>query len=140
MVSRWNFVDISYRTGDLSTSGLAATIFDFQLPVAYDSVVVSLNERLNPENEGSAIEISLLFCVEAEMISGNFVYMRFSKVLLDYGRHIGYPVIGWSEIFTPTSNAKILKKSHESISVNFSGCRTAPKSSVWRVIYPHWHS
>jgi hypothetical protein len=49
-VSRWNFVFISYRTADIDTSGFAASILDFQISVARDSVAMSLDELADSEN------------------------------------------------------------------------------------------
>jgi hypothetical protein len=38
-----------------------------KLPVACDSVAVSFNELVDPENGGLAVGISFLSCVEAEI-------------------------------------------------------------------------
>ena len=51
-VSRWNGVAIWSRSGDMSTSGLAAAIFDFRLPVTSGSIRNNAIELLDPENVG----------------------------------------------------------------------------------------
>ena len=86
---------------------------------------MSFSELVDPENGGLAVGISFLFCVEAEIISGNLVYPRFSKVLPVYGRHIGYPVMDKSEIFTSSCTANVFRKSHQSTLVNSSWLRNS---------------
>ena len=53
--------------GELSTSGLAAAIFDFRLPVMSDRICNSPIELLDPENVGVAVEIALISSLEAEL-------------------------------------------------------------------------
>jgi hypothetical protein len=60
---------------------------------------VSLNEVVDPENGGLAVGISFLSRLEAEIVSGNLAYVKFSKVLPVYDRNVGYPVTDRSEIF-----------------------------------------
>jgi len=53
-------------SGDMSTSGLAATILDLSLPVWSDSIVDITVVLLDPENTGLAVGIALLLCVQLE--------------------------------------------------------------------------
>ena len=49
---------------DISTSGLAAAMLDFKLPMWYDSIVSSSIGLLYPENIGIAVEITFLSCLQ----------------------------------------------------------------------------
>src|SRR5664279_540009 len=52
---------------ELSTSGLAAAIFDFRLPVMSDRIHNSPIEFLDHENVGITVEIALLSSLQAEL-------------------------------------------------------------------------
>jgi len=51
-------------SGDMSTSVLAAAIFNLSLPVRSDSIVGITIGLLDPENIGLAVEIALPLCVQ----------------------------------------------------------------------------
>src|SRR5664279_5495261 len=53
--------------GELSTSGLAAAIFDFRLPVMSDRIHNSPIEFLDHENVGIAVEIALLSSLQLSL-------------------------------------------------------------------------
>ena len=77
-IGGWNGVDIQSRSLDISTSSLAAAIFEFRLPVTTCSIRNSAAELMNPENWGLAVGTELLSGLEAEIQ----VYFRFG------GRHL----------------------------------------------------
>ncbi len=51
----------------MSTSGLAAAIFDFRLPVALDTIRSSTDGLLGSENAELSVEILLLSSLQAEI-------------------------------------------------------------------------
>ena len=65
--SRWNGVAIWSGSRDISTSGLAAAIFKYRLPVTSGSNRDSSIEFLVPKNIDLAVGISLLPCLGAEI-------------------------------------------------------------------------
>jgi hypothetical protein len=75
------------------------------------------------ENKQIGVGISFLSCVEAEIISSNLAYMKFSKELPVYVRRVGFPEMNWREICASFYTANIVRKSHEGISVNSSWLR-----------------
>ena len=54
----------------MGSSGLAAAILDFRLPVTSDGVCNSAIVFLDPENMGVAVGIILLSCLQAEIYLG----------------------------------------------------------------------
>ena len=54
----------------MGSSGLAAAILDFRLPVTSDGVCNSAIVFLDPENMGVAVGIILLSCLQAEICLG----------------------------------------------------------------------
>jgi len=65
---QWRHLHASMCTsGDMSTSGLAATILDLSLPVRSDSIVGISVGLLEPENIGLAVGIALLSCVQVDI-------------------------------------------------------------------------
>ena len=56
----------------MGSSGLAAAILDFRLPVTSDGVCNGAVVFLDPENMGAAVGIILLSCLQAEICLGWF--------------------------------------------------------------------
>ena len=65
--SRWHGVSILSRSGDISTSGLAAAILNYRHPLTSGSIRNSTIDVLDPENMVIAVGISLLCILEAEI-------------------------------------------------------------------------
>jgi hypothetical protein len=86
-ISRCNLFANLYRSSDACTSGLAAAIFDIQLPVSTSILADSAIKFSDPKNMQIAVGISLLSCIEAEIR-----YIRFGAAILN----IGLSVSRWS--------------------------------------------
>ena len=65
-VNRWNGVTI-LSSRYISTSGLAAAIFEFRLPLTSGGIRNSPIEFQDPENGGQAVGTELLSSLEAEI-------------------------------------------------------------------------
>jgi len=63
------------KSGDMSTSGLAATILDLSLPVRSDSMVGISVGLMDPKNIGLAVGIALLSCVQLEFPMKKLIYL-----------------------------------------------------------------
>src|SRR5664279_6151943 len=61
------FACYKIQHGELSTSGLAAAIFDFRLSVMSDIIHNSPIEFLDHENVGISVEIAFLSSLQAEL-------------------------------------------------------------------------
>lgn len=84
-----NSISTSKWSHDLSTSGLATAILDFWLPVAFNIVLHSSGEKLDPVIERVPFEISTLASMESKIhrvyIIIHIKYnLRFASAILDY--------------------------------------------------------
>ena len=59
-------------------------IFDFRQTRTSDSIPISLSVLLNPENMGIAVGISLLSCIEAEILC--HIYFRLQAAIFDFSQ------------------------------------------------------
>jgi hypothetical protein len=67
MVRHWNHVPIVFNSTYISTSGLAADILDFLIPVWSDNLPSGSDGLRDPETIGVAVEIAFLTGLQAEI-------------------------------------------------------------------------
>jgi hypothetical protein len=60
-------ISMLYRSWDTGTSGLAAAILNFPLPVSRWILHNNVMKFPDPDNVGLAVGISLLSCIEADI-------------------------------------------------------------------------
>ena len=115
---------------------MAAAIFKNRLPVTSDSIQNGAIELLDPENEGLAVEISILGVTEAEIHC--CIYFMNVKVFITglaaaiLVFQVGVELRKMCHFVAPSYLGKVTK----AFLLTPSGLEMAVKRSVWGVILP----